>query len=125
MFLIAIVCLTGIAKALVDLEYDRVYLSNVNADNYFESQAFAEESYGIYNTLTELVGNYKSEANILSGKALTKEDSREIENELYYDKFYSLEEYDHNLPEADNKRIFKEVYADDIKRKKKNVYKCK
>ncbi|WP_342513831.1 HAMP domain-containing sensor histidine kinase [Sporosarcina sp. FSL K6-1522] len=118
MFLIAIVCLTGIAKALVDLEYDRVYLSNVNADNYFESQAFAEESYGIYNTLTELVGNYKSEANILSGKALTKEDSREIENELYYDKFYSLEEYDHNLPEADNKRIFKEVYADDIKRKK-------
>lgn len=116
-FLIAIVCLTGIAKALIDLEYNRVYLSNVNADNYFESQAFAEESYGLFNTLTELVGNYKSEANIFSGKALTKNDRREIEN-VYYDKFYYSDEYDHNIPEADNKRIFKEIYADDIKRKK-------
>ena len=117
-FLIAIVCLTGIAKALIDLEYNRVYLSDVNADNYFESQVFAEESNGLFNNLTKLVGNYKSEAYILSGKALTKDNRREIENELFYDKFYYSDEYDHNLPEADNKRIFKEIYADDIKRKK-------
>lgn len=124
-FLIAIVCLTGIAKALIDLEYNRVNLNDVNADNYFESQAFSEESYGLFNTLTKLVGNYKSEANILSGKALTKDNRREIENELFYDKFYYSDGYDHNLPEADNKRIFKEIYADDIKQKKKNIYKCK
>ncbi|MEK5067746.1 HAMP domain-containing sensor histidine kinase [Sporosarcina sp. FSL K6-1508] len=117
-FLIAIVCLTGIAKALIDLEYNRVNLNDVNADNYFESQAFSEESYGLFNTLTKLVGNYKSEANILSGKALTKDNRREIENELFYDKFYYSDGYDHNLPEADNKRIFKEIYADDIKQKK-------
>lgn len=117
-FLIAVVCLTGIAKALIDLEYNRVNLNDVNADNYFESQAFSEESYGLFNTLTKLVGNYKSEANILSGKALTKDNRREIENELFYDKFYYSDEYDHNLPEADNKRTFKEIYADDIKRKK-------
>ncbi|HJF30907.1 MAG TPA: sensor histidine kinase, partial [Sporosarcina psychrophila] len=117
-FLIAIVCLTGIAKALIDLEYNRVYLSDVNADNYFESQVFAEESNGLFNNLTKLVGNYKSEAYILSGKALTKDNRREIENELFYDKFYYSDEYDHNLPEAENKRIFKEIYADDIKRKK-------
>lgn len=116
-FLIAIVCLMGIAKALIDLEYDRVDLSHVNADNYFESQAFAEESYGIYNMLTELIGTYKSEEYILSGKALTKEDNRVIEDELY-DEYYYSNEYDHSLKEADNKRVFKEKYADEIQRKK-------
>lgn len=116
-FLIAIVCLMGIAKALIDLEYDRVDLSHVNADNYFESQAFAEESYGNYNMLTELIGTYKSEEYILSGKALTKEDNRVIEDELY-DEYYYSNEYDHSLKEADNKRVFKEKYADEIQRKK-------
>ncbi len=114
-FLIAVVCLTCIAKALIDLEYDRVYLDN--ADNYFESQAFAEESYGIYTMLTALIGTYKSEEYILSGKALTKEDSRVIEDELYND-YYASNEYNHDLKEADNRRIFKEIYADDIKQKK-------
>lgn len=116
-FLVAIVCLTGIAKALVDLEYNRVHLSDVNTDSYFESQSFAEEKYGLFHTLTELIGTYKSEEYILSGMALTKEDSRVIEDELYNEYYYS-NEYDYDLKEADNKRIFKEEYADKIKRKK-------
>lgn len=117
MFLVAIACLTGIAKALIDLEYNRVQLSDVNTNNYFESQSFAEENYGLFHTLTELIVTYKSEEYILSGKALTKEDSRVIEDELYNEYYYS-NEYDYDLKEADNKRIFKEVYADKIKRKK-------
>lgn len=116
-FLVAIVCLTGTAKALIDLEYNRVQLSDVNTDSYFESQSFAEENYGLFHTLTELIGAYKSEEYILSGKSLTKEDSRVIEDELY-DEYYFSNEYDYDLKEADNKRIFKEEYADQIKRKK-------
>lgn len=116
-FLVAIICLTGIARALIDLEYNRVQLSDVNTDSYFESQSFAKENYGLFHTLTELIGTYKSEAYILSGKALTKADSRVIEDELYNEYYYS-NEYDHDLKEADNKRIFKEEYADKIKRKK-------
>lgn len=123
-FLVAIICLTGIARALIDLEYNRVQLSDVNTDSYFESQSFAKENYGLFHTLTELIGTYKSEAYILSGKALTKADSRVIEDELYNEYYYS-NEYDHDLKEADNKRIFKEEYADKIKRKKKNVCECK
>ena len=116
-FLVAIVCLTGTAKALIDLEYNRVQLSDVNTDSYFESQSFAEENYGLFHTLTELIGTYKSEEYILSGKSLTKEDNRVIEDELY-DEYYFSNEYDYDLKEADNKRIFKEEYADQIKRKK-------
>lgn len=116
-FLVATICLTGIAKKLIDLEYNRVQLSDVNADSYFVSQSFAEENYGLFHTLTELIGTYKSEEYILSGKSLTKEDSRVIEDELYNDYYFS-NEYDYDLKEADNKRIFKEEYADQIKLKK-------
>lgn len=116
-FLVAIVCLTGIAKALIDWEYNRVQLSDVNTDSYLESRSFAEESYGLFYTLSDLIGTYKSEEYILSGKTLTKENIRVIEDELYNEYYYS-NEYDHDLKEADNKRIFKEEYADQIKRKK-------
>lgn len=113
-FLIAVVCLTGIAKAISNMELNEVHLSSINQDHYFESWAFADESAGLTSSLAQLIGKYKSEEYILSGKALTKADSRGIENDL----LYNWDEYDHNIPEADNKRIFKEKYADDIQSKK-------
>ncbi|MFJ7934025.1 histidine kinase dimerization/phospho-acceptor domain-containing protein [Sporosarcina sp. NPDC096371] len=115
-FLIAIVCLTGTAKAIINMEFNEVHLSSINQDHYFESRAFADESYGLTSALAQLIGKYKSEEYILSGKALTKKDSRIIEDELY-NEYYS-NEYNHDLKEADNKRIFKEKYAEDINRKK-------
>ena len=90
-FLIAIVCLTGTAKAIINMEFNEVHLSSINQDNYFESRAFADESYGLITSLTQLIGKYKSEEYILSGKALTKEDRRGIENELYNEFHYSTD----------------------------------
>ncbi len=116
-FLIAIVCLTGIAKAIINMDFNEVHLSSINQDNYFESRAFADEGYDLITSLTQLIGKYKSEEYILSGKALTKKDRRGIENELF-NEFHYLNRYDYDLSEADNKRIFKEEYADDIDRKK-------
>lgn len=115
-FLIAIVCLTGAAKAIINMEFNEVHLSSINQDNYFESRVFADESYDLITSLTQLIGKYKSEEYILGGKALTKEDRRGIENELFNEFHYNG--YDYDLSEADNKRIFKEEYADDINRKK-------
>lgn len=115
-FLIAIVCLTGAAKAIINMDFNDVHLSSINQDNYFESRAFADESYDLITSLTQLIGKYKSEEYILGGKALTKKDRRGIENELLNEFHYNG--YDYDLSEADNKRIFKEEYADDINRKK-------
>ncbi|MEK5331054.1 HAMP domain-containing sensor histidine kinase [Lysinibacillus sp. FSL W8-0992] len=116
-FLIAIACLTGTAKVIINMELNEVYLSSINQDNYFESIAFADESYSLISSLAQLIGTYKSEEYILSGKALTKEEMREMEEELYNDFQYSSK-YNGNLSEVENRKIYQEAYADDIQSKK-------
>lgn len=81
-FLIAVACLTGIARVMINMEFNEIHLSSINQDNYFESRAFADESYSIIAPLAQLIGKYKSEEYILSGKTLTEEDNRRIEEEL-------------------------------------------
>ena len=116
-FLIAIACLTGTAKVIINMELDEVHLSSINQDNYFESIAFADESFSVISSLAELIGQYKSEEYILSGKALTKQDTAEIEAELYNDFQYSSK-YNPNLTEVEYRRLFKEQYADEIQSEK-------
>lgn len=116
-FLIAIVCLTGAAKAIINMEFNEVHLSSINQDNYFESRAFADESYSLIASLAQLIGKYKSEEHILSGMTLTEEESREIEENLYNDFRYSYR-YNPDLSEVENENIYQEKYADDINRKK-------
>lgn len=116
-FLIAVACLTGIARVMINLEFNEIHLSSINQDNYFESRAFADESYSIIAPLAQLIGKYKSEEYILSGKTLTEEDNRRIEEELYYD-FRNSYRYNPNLNEEENKHIYQEKYAKDIARTK-------
>lgn len=117
MFLIAIACLIGIARVMIDMEFNGIHLSSLNQDNYFESRAFADESYSIMAPLAQLIGKYKSEEYILSGKTLTEEVNRRIEEELYYD-FRNSYRYNSNLSEEENKHIYQEKYANDIARTK-------
>ncbi|MFC9540127.1 histidine kinase dimerization/phospho-acceptor domain-containing protein [Lysinibacillus sp. NPDC056959] len=121
-FLIAIVCLTGTAKAIINMEFNEVHLSSIYQDNYFESRAFANESYSLIATVAQLIGKYKSEEHILSGKTLTEEDIREIEENLYND-FRNSYRYNPNLSEVENKRIYQEKYADAINSKKEESIK--
>jgi len=116
-FLIAIACLTGTAKVIINMELNEVHLSSINQDNYFESIAFADESYSLISSLAQLIGTYKSEENILSGKTLTKEDITQIEEDLYNEFQYSYK-YNPNLSEVENRHNYQEEYADDIKSKK-------
>ncbi|WP_313150004.1 sensor histidine kinase [Lysinibacillus capsici] len=116
-FLIAVACLTGIARVMINMEFNEIHLSSINQDNYFESRAFADESYSIIAPLAQLIGKYKSEEYILSGKTLTGEDNRRIEEELYYD-FRNSYRYNPNVSEEENKHIYQENYAKDIARTK-------
>ncbi|WP_225340853.1 HAMP domain-containing sensor histidine kinase [Lysinibacillus capsici] len=117
MFLIAVACLTGIARVMINMEFNEIHLSSINQDTYFESRAFADESYSIIAPLAQLIGKYKSEEYILSGKTLTEEDNRRIEEELYYD-FRNSYRYNPNVSEEENKHIYQENYAKDIARTK-------
>lgn len=121
-FLIAVVCITGTTKAIIDMEVNEVHLSSINQESYFESRAFADESYSILSSLVQLIGTYKSEEHILSGKTLTEEYIREIEENVYNDFRYS-DRYDDNLSEEENNRLYQEKYADDINLKKEEIKK--
>ncbi len=114
-FLIAVACLTGIARVMINMEFNEIHLSSINQDNYFESRAFADESYSIIAPLAQLIGKYKSEEYILSDKTLVEEDNRRIEEELYYD-FRNSYRYNSNLSEEENKHNYQEIYANDIAR---------
>lgn len=116
-FLLAVICITGTVRAVVVMESNGIYLSNINENSYFESQAFADESYSIIAPLTELIAQYKSEEHILSGKALTDEDTTTIE-EIYHDEYDSSYKYPENKSEAEITRMMQEKYAEDIKRQK-------
>jgi len=97
------------------MEFNEIHLSSINQDNYFESRAFADESYSIIAPLAQLIGKYKSEEYILSDKTLVEEDNRRIEEELYYD-FRNSYRYNSNLSEEENKHNYQEIYANDIAR---------
>ncbi|MFY0516655.1 histidine kinase dimerization/phospho-acceptor domain-containing protein [Lysinibacillus sp. UGB7] len=109
-FVIAVVCLTGTAKAIFNMELNEVHLSSINQDNYFESRAFADESYSLISSLAQLIGNYKSEEHILSGKTLTEDDI-----------FSYSYNYNPNLSREENKRIYQEQYADEINSEKDEI----
>ncbi|MCH7323831.1 HAMP domain-containing histidine kinase [Solibacillus sp. MA9] len=115
-FLLAVVCLTGAVKAAVDMEVKSIHLSTINEENYYDSQAFVDESYGLIAPLAELIALYKSEENILSGKALTEEDMHFIE-ETFVDSFPPYEQ-NPNWSEAESNRINQERYAAYVKREK-------
>lgn len=114
-FLIAVACFTGIARVMINMEFNEIHLSSINQDTYFESRAFADESYSIIAPLAQLIGKYKSEEYILSDKTLIEEDNRRIEEELYYD-FRNSYRYNSNLSEEENKHNYQEIYANDIAR---------
>jgi len=100
---------------MINMEFNEIHLSSINQDHYFESRAFADESYSIIAPLAQLIGKYKSEEYILSDKTLIEEDNRRIEEELYYD-FRNSYRYNSNLSEEENKHNYQEIYANDIAR---------
>ncbi|WP_332648545.1 HAMP domain-containing sensor histidine kinase [Lysinibacillus sp. 54212] len=119
---IAIVCLTGAIKAIVDtvIVYEADF-SNINKDHYFQSLDFADESASLVSDLAQLIGHYKNEENILKGHTLTAQDIRNIEQDLYYRIKYSSDSYNPNLNESENSLIFNERYKDEIKLEKEKM----
>ncbi|MFF5996008.1 HAMP domain-containing sensor histidine kinase [Lysinibacillus sp. KU-BSD001] len=117
-FVLAIVCITGTIKAIIDTELvDEADFSSIYQNDYFESWAFAHESQSLTTVLTQLISKYKSEEYILSGKALAEQEMREIEEELFYD-YNDSYRYNPKLSEVENNRIAQEQYEENINRKK-------
>lgn len=123
-FLIAIVCFTGVIKTIVEVEIvnDGDFNSLVE-DNYFQSKAFVEESNELVNILTRLLVEFKNEEHIISGGTISEDDWRSLEQNLYSDFQFNSRSFRSKLSEGENYEIFKKEYADKIAQLKERMIK--
>ncbi|WP_338472710.1 sensor histidine kinase [Niallia sp. XMNu-256] len=114
-FIIAILCVTGMVQAFVEVEIvNDGNFGSVTEDHYFESEAYVQESQYLISDLTRLLGKYKSEEHILDGKSISEDEWEEVENNLFYSEFQHSESYQHELSEKKNFEIFKEEYKNEL-----------
>ncbi|WP_421383315.1 histidine kinase dimerization/phospho-acceptor domain-containing protein [Bacillus salacetis] len=122
-FIIAVLCLTGIVKALVEVEIENDgEFSSVVDDDYFESMAFVQESQNLIGTLTTLLDDYKSEEYIKSGKTI-EDEWRYEEEDLYINYQNQSKSYNPEFSEERNYETFKKEYADKISQARNELIK--
>ncbi|MCM3117492.1 HAMP domain-containing histidine kinase [Neobacillus sp. MER 74] len=122
--MIAVVCLTGIIKAVIQVEvvHDG-YFGMVMEEDYLSSNAYIRENEKIVDNLTTLLREYKSEDHILKGGSIGEERLRMETMELYSDFELSSKDYRPELREAENYSAFTKEYADKIAQVKERLIK--
>ena len=96
---------------------------SITEDHYFESSAYVQESEDLIRDLTLLLGEYKSEEHILSGKSIRQDEWESVENDLFYSEFQHSRDYQHELGEKKNFEIFKEEYKNELTQAKEQMIK--
>ncbi|MCG7337073.1 sensor histidine kinase [Sporosarcina sp. ACRSM] len=123
-FIIAILCVTGMVQTFVEVEIvNDGNFGSITEDHYFESSAYIQESEGLIRDLTLLLGRYKSEEFILSGKSIRQDEWNSVENDLFYSEFQPSRDYQHELDENKNFEIFKEEYKNELAQAKEQLIK--
>ncbi|MBN8204019.1 HAMP domain-containing histidine kinase [Bacillus sp. NTK034] len=118
-FIIAVICFTGAIRAIVEVEVvNDGQFSSVLEDNYLESRAFVLENEALIGDLTRLLGEYKNEEHILSGKTISQDEWRSVEENLYSEFRNQSRSYNPELNEEENFKRFKEEYAETLSQEK-------
>lgn len=103
------------ARSIVEVEIvNDGNFSSVTEENYIESMAYVKESERLIGDLTRLLGEYKSEEHILSGKTIHQDEWKQVEENLYYTEFQHSRSYNPELGEEKNFEKFKEEFADKL-----------
>ncbi|MFB3170211.1 HAMP domain-containing sensor histidine kinase [Neobacillus sp. 179-C4.2 HS] len=114
-FIVIILCFTGIIKAFVDVEMvNDGDFGIVFEKDYFHSNEYVRESETIISQLTRLLTEYKSEEHILKGGSINEDEVRSEEETLYSDFQVNSKSFNPNLSEKENYDKFKTEYADKI-----------
>lgn len=123
-FIIAVLCVTGVMKAFVEVEVinDGDFIS-VAEDNYFESRSYVQESESLIGKLTSLIKEYKNEEYILSGGSIGEDEWRNEEENLFSNYQFQSLNYNGELSRERNYEVFKKEYADEISQAKDKMIK--
>ncbi|MGI1657833.1 MAG: histidine kinase dimerization/phospho-acceptor domain-containing protein [Desulfitobacterium sp.] len=81
--------------------------------SYYHSQSFINDSSSIINDLRHL-SQYENEEHILAGGDISEDDLKNRSDNLFWEFRDRSEKYNPNQSEAENYRVFQEVYQDDI-----------
>lgn len=118
-FVISILCFTGIIRAFVEVEIlNDGEFGSVVEGNYLESRAYVLENEALIGDLTRLLGEYKNEEHILSGKTISQDEWRSVEENLYSEFRNQSRSYNPELSEEANFKRFKEEYAATLSQEK-------
>lgn len=118
--MIVIACFTGTVTTLINIV--TVPFNSVLQKNYYESQAYIEESQPLIRDLTRIINEFRDEEYILKGKSVSASELQIIEDELFYD-FQDSPKYNNELSEEENNKRFKKEYADKISQEKDKLIK--
>ncbi|MDD4170472.1 MAG: sensor histidine kinase, partial [Desulfotomaculaceae bacterium] len=118
-FIITVLCFAG----CLTIVFNVVGLHDYNPgiafeDSYYLSSDYMAVSSGVFQSLKAIILEYESEENILNGGSITPKDVENAENRLYNDFRYNSRSYNPNLNRAENYRVFREAYADQILKEK-------
>lgn len=114
-FIVMILCFTGIIKAFVDVEIvNDGDFGIVFEEDYFHSREYVQESDAIIGQLTRLLTEFKSEEHIVNGGSISEDEVRSEEETLYSDFQVNSQNFNPNLSEKENYEKFKVEYADKI-----------
>jgi signal transduction histidine kinase len=123
-FILAIICFTGMLKAIVEVVVENNGdFNSVVEDDYFKSSAFIGESEALISSLTRLLGELKNEEHILNGGTINEDELRNIEEEEFYFYQANSKSYNPELSEANNYEIFKQEHAEQLSQAKENLIK--
>ncbi len=118
--MIVIACFTGTVTTLIN--FVTVPFNSLHQKNYYESQAYIEESLPIIRDLTELMNEYRNEEYILKGKTVSSNELKNIEDELFYE-FENSQINNDELNEKERNKLFKQKYVDKIAQEKDKLIK--
>lgn len=115
MYILVIVCFTGVIKNIVVVEIENGgNFGAVFEEDYFHSLSYIQESEEIISKLSILIEEYKSEEHILKGGTISDDEMRSAEETLYSDYQAFSRSYNPEQSEEANYARFQEEYADQL-----------
>ena len=115
MYILVIVCFTGVIKNIVVVEIENGgNFGAVFEEDYFHSLSYVQESEEIISKLSILIEEYKSEEHILKGGTISDDEMRSAEETLYSDYQAFSRSYNPEQSEEANYARFQEEYADQL-----------
>jgi signal transduction histidine kinase len=121
-FMLALLCFTSALTLCANV----ILFKDVNfgisfEKNYYLSSKFMSESNLILSDLSAITKTYKNEEYILSGKTLSQDELNRREERLFWDFTNRSKSYNPNLTDQENRQLFKEAYANEIKQLKNQL----